>query len=165
MVSNSIKLCQLTGAAASDAIYFAGTTKFKRLDIYMEGGTSNLNNVYVWEYWNGSAWATLTVTDGTIYNSKVFGKSGSVTWITDIGIPSGWTKYAVRARITTAGSSIPKATHVQISEVGQNGFDANAAFLSSLTVSIYRENEETGHMGLYQLKWDCHIHNAFYTDQ
>lgn len=139
LVSNSIKLCQLTGAVVNDAIYFEGETEFKRLDIYMEGGTSNTDNVYVWEYWNGSAWATLTVTDGTVYNSKVFGKSGSVTWSTTIKIPTGHTYYAVRARITTAGSSKPKATHVQISEVGEAGFDALATFLSSLTVSIYRK--------------------------
>lgn len=139
LVSNSIKLCQLTGPVVNDAIYFEGETEFKRLDIYMEGGTSNTDNVYAWEYWDGGAWAALTVTDGTLYNSKVFGKSGSVTWATTIKIPTGHTYYAVRARITTAGSSKPKATHVQISEVGEAGFDALAAFLSSLTVSIYRK--------------------------
>lgn len=142
LVSNSIKLCQLTGPAVNDAIHFAGSTPFKRLDIYMEGGTQNTDNTYVWEYWNGSAWTTLAVTDGTLYNGKVFGKSGSVTWTATLQKPPGWGSYPVRARITTKGSSKPKATHIQISEVGQNGFDANAAFLSSLTVSIYRKRED-----------------------
>jgi hypothetical protein len=47
--------------------------------------------------------------------------------------------YYVRARITTAGSSLPKATHVQISRTGATGFDSNAAFLSNLMVNIYRK--------------------------
>ncbi|MFA5766240.1 MAG: hypothetical protein WC929_08875, partial [Bacilli bacterium] len=84
LISNNVRLCTAAGAQMYDAIYFGSTTHFKTLDVYMEGGTSNTDNTYIWEYWNGAAWATLTVTDGTLYNSKVFGKSGRVTWTTTL---------------------------------------------------------------------------------
>jgi len=140
LVSNSIKLCTSTGALINDSLFLHGTTPYKRLDVYMEGGTPNTDNTYEWLYWNGSAWVNLSVTDGTAYNGKSFGKSGSVTWNTDIHAEG--VGYPVRVRITSAGTSKPKATHIQISEQGQNGFDAKAAFLSSLTVSIYRKRED-----------------------
>jgi len=139
LVSNNIRLCTAAGAQVNDAAYFGSHVQFKKLDIYMEGGTSNTDNVYKWEYWNGTAWATLTVTDGTLYNGKVFGKSGRITWTTVLGSPTGMTGYWVRARITKAGSSLPKATHVQVSEDGKTGFDSRAAFLSNLIVNIYRK--------------------------
>lgn len=140
LVSNNVRLCTAAGAQVNDAVYFGSTTNFKTLDVYMEGGTSNTDNTYIWEYWNGAAWATLTVTDGTLYNSKVFGKSGRVTWTATLVAYSGI--YYVRARITSAGSSLPKATHVQISRDGATGFDSNAAFLSNLLVNIYRKRAD-----------------------
>lgn len=139
MISNNVRLCTEAGAQVGDAIYFASLAQFKRLDVYMEGGTSNTDNTYVWEYWNGAAWATLTVTDGTLYNGKVFGKSGSVTWSTTLKKPNAWGHYGIRARITAVGSSLPKATHIQISNDGATGFDSLAAFASNLIVNIYRK--------------------------
>lgn len=134
LISNNIRLCTAAGAQVNDAVYFCSSEPFKKLDIYMEGGTSNTDNVYVWEYLNVSTWTTLPVTDGTLYNSKVFGKSGRVTWTA--------TTYQVRARITSAGSSLPKATHAQVSENGKTGFDSLAAFLSNLMVNIYRKRAD-----------------------
>ncbi len=148
MISNNVRLCTAAGAQVRDAVYFGSGVQFKRLDVYMEGGTSNTDNTYVWEYWNGSAWATLTVTDGTRYNSKVFGKSGSITWTTVLRSPTGMTGYWMRARITTAGSSLPKATHVQVSEDGKTGFDSRAAFLSNLIVNIYRKRADGSYASL-----------------
>ena len=141
LISNNVRLCTAAGAQMHDAIYFASTTHFKTLDVYMEGGTSNTDNTYIWEYWNGAAWATLTVTDGTLYNSKVFGKSGRVTWTTTLVAYSDM-YYYVRARITSIGSSLPKATHVQISRDSATGFDSLAAFLSNLMVNIYRKRAD-----------------------
>lgn len=140
LISNNIRLCTAAGAQVNDAVYFCSSEPFKKLDIYMEGGTSNTDNVYVWEYLNASTWTTLPVTDGTLYNSKVFGKSGRVTWTA--------TTYQVRARITSAGSSLPKATHVQISRDGATGFDSLAAFLSNLMVNIYRKRADGSYASL-----------------
>lgn len=140
LISNNVRLCTAAGAQVDDAVYFGSDVQFKRLDVYMEGGTSNTDNIYAWEYWNGSAWVALSVTDGTLYNGKVFGKSGRVTWTTTLVAYSGI--YYVRARITTAGSSLPKATHAQVSRTGATGFDSLAAFLSNLIVNIYRKRAD-----------------------
>lgn len=140
LISNNIRLCTAAGAQVNDAVYFCSGEPFKKLDIYMEGGTSNTDNTYVWEYLNISTWTSLPVTDGTLHNSKVFGKSGRVTWTA--------TTYQVRARITTAGSSLPKATHAQISEDGKTGFDSLAAFLSNLIVNIYRKRADGSYASL-----------------
>lgn len=146
LISNNVRLCTAAGAQVDDAVYFGCYDNFKTLDVYMEGGTSNTDNIYAWEYWNGSAWVALSVTDGTLYNGKVFGKSGRVTWTTTLVAYSGI--YYVRARITTAGSSLPKATHAQVSRTGATGFDSLAAFLSNLIVNIYRKRADGSYASL-----------------
>jgi len=136
LVSNSIPL--VNTPTAGDCFYFKSLTQFHSLDVYMESGAGNTDNTIIWEYWNGAAWATLTPTsDGTIYNSKVFGKSGRVVWATNTTLLSGY--YQIRARVTTAGTSKPVATHIQANVDGQTGFDALAAVFSTLTLSIYRK--------------------------
>lgn len=146
LISNNVRLCTAAGAQVDDAVYFGCYDNFKTLDVYMEGGTSNTDNIYAWEYWNGSAWVALSVTDGTLHNGKVFGKSGRVTWTTTLVAYSGI--YYVRARITTAGSSLPKATHAQVSRTGATGFDSLAAFLSNLIVNIYRKRADGSYASL-----------------
>ena len=128
------------GAAVGDIIYFGNLVNFKRLDIYMEGGTPNTNSVYEWEGYVGGSWVSLTETDGT-NNGKAFGKSGKVTWTETLQetTVNGITAYWVRARITTLGASAPKASHIQVTETGATGFDSLAEFMSSLVISIYRK--------------------------
>lgn len=141
MVSNSVLLVPSGGPGVGDCVYFGSSVKFHRLDVYMEGGTGNTDNTIVWEYYNGAAWVALATTDGTSYGGMVFGKSGSVTWVTDPGsvAVNAITAYWVRARVTTAGVSLPKATHVQVSDDGATGFDSLAAFGSSLEIRLYRK--------------------------
>jgi hypothetical protein len=141
MQSRTLLLLPATAAAVGDVIYFGNDVLFKRLDIYMDGGVSNTDNTFVWEYWNGAAWAALTPTDGTVYNTKVFGKNGKVTWATSISKTTinGVNTYWVRARLSVLGTSRPIASHAQVTEEGTTGFDSQAEFLSSLYVRIYRK--------------------------
>ena len=138
--TNTILLKPAAGAAVGDIIYFGNQVNFKRLDIYMEGGTPNTNSVYEWEGYVGGSWVSLTETDGT-NNGKAFGKSGKVTWTETLQetTVNGITAYWVRARITTLGASAPKASHIQVTETGATGFDSLAEFMSSLIISIYRK--------------------------
>lgn len=107
-----------TAAAVNKAVYFGSKTN----DSNVPGGPfSNLvfdlslqakNITVLWEYWNGSSWATLTTQD----NTDQFRNLGvnSVTWT----IPSAWattsvnsvTGYWIRARISaiSSGSQTPK---------------------------------------------------------
>lgn len=145
--SNSIPLSSSPAPIVADTIYFASLVNFKRLDIYMEGGTSNNSNTYAWEYWNGATWVELSsISDGTLYGGFVFGKSGSVTF-TETIVKQG-SYYMIRATMTVAGTSTPKATHIQISNDGATGFDSRAAFLSNLLAKIYRKRGDGNYASL-----------------
>ncbi len=84
----------------SDRTYFGHSSKFTRL--VFDVATASTTQAYVWDYWNGSAWTSLTVVDGT----SAFTVDGIVTWTS----PSDWatksvnstTMYWVRARISGA---------------------------------------------------------------
>lgn len=95
----------------TDRTYFGHSSKFTRLVFAF--GTLGTTATYVWEYWNGSAWTTLSVTDGT----SAFTAAGSVTWTA----PSDWatvvrnssTLYWVRVRFTgTAPATPPQVNSV-----------------------------------------------------
>lgn len=101
-----------SAAAVNKAVYFGSKTNdanvpggpFSNLVFDISQGAENIT--VVWEYWNGSAWATLTTQD----NTDQFRNEGvhSVVWT----IPTGWaattvnstTGYWVRARISAVSS-------------------------------------------------------------
>lgn len=102
----------LPTAAAADRIYIGMPVKFPKTKYKFT--TAGVGGTYVWEYWNGTTWATLTVTDGT----SGFTVNGTVTWT----MPSNWatiggsasafninnvTQFWVRVRATVAPSTIP----------------------------------------------------------
>lgn len=106
-----------SSAAVNKAAYFGSNTNdsnvpggpFSNLVFDITRGAKNIT--VVWEYWNGSAWTTLTTQD----NTDRFRNEGanSVTWT----IPTAWattavngvTGYWIRARISavSAGSQTP----------------------------------------------------------
>ena len=60
----------------NDAFYFGSANKFSGLKLDID--TAGVGNTIVWEYWDGSAWSSLTVTDLTsgftiltVHNHKV----------------------------------------------------------------------------------------------
>lgn len=94
----------ITGAVG-DVLYFGmAANKFDSLYVIFLGGTSPSGGVRVWEYWNGSAWTTLTVYavsgDANIAAFPIT----LLTWTP----PSDWvtnsinsvTNYWIRARVT-----------------------------------------------------------------
>lgn len=73
---------------ANDVIYFGTEYKFETLEITV--GTAGVYTAtLVWEYWTGSAWSTLTVTDGTNYFKNA--GTNNVTWTA----PSNWARTSV----------------------------------------------------------------------
>jgi len=97
----------------SDEFYMGMPNVFDRakFDVATAGTT---DGTYVWEYWNGASWATLSVTDGT----TEFSLDGTVTWT----IPGSWattsvnsvTQYWVRVRMTGVPSTNPTVNFVTI---------------------------------------------------
>lgn len=91
--------------ATGDRLYIGHSVPFGRAKFGLV--TLGVGGAYTWEYWNGSAWTALTVTDGT----SGFTQGGAVTWTP----PSDWrtasvnsvTMYWVRVRPTSVPSTAP----------------------------------------------------------
>jgi len=85
----------------------SGTYKPGFRQLIFDLATPGAGGAYVWEYWNGTAWAPLTVTDGT----NGFTQDGTVSWTP----PADWAAttvnghntYWVRVRPTTAPTTNP----------------------------------------------------------
>ena len=85
-----------------DAFYYGSSNKFRGLNLNI--GTAGVGNTIVWEYWDGSAWSSLTVTDNTV-GFTVLG-SNTVTFIPY----ADWAKttinsseqYWIRSRVSVA---------------------------------------------------------------
>ena len=105
---------------SGDAIYLGGNQKFKAVQFYLTTPGVYSNVTIAWEYWNGSAWATLTVTDETNGFTNTMEKLLEVTFTP----PTDWAKttvngveaYWIRA-VATLGASpsittAPKASQI-----------------------------------------------------
>ncbi len=94
-----------------DYVAFGLATTFEKLTLNNAGGTAGVGGTVAWEYWNGSAWASLTVTDGTTGFTAVAAAGQTVTWTA----PTDWaanalnavTAYYVRARCTQVYATNP----------------------------------------------------------
>lgn len=92
--------------AVNDAYYFGGVYPFQQLTINI--GTAGVKGAgawtITWEYWNGSAWATVSVTDGT--SEFTVAGTSNVTFTPPVDWAStavaGITAYWIRARVTAA---------------------------------------------------------------
>ena len=101
----------LTNVTAA-RLYIGMPTTFSRAKFDL--ATVGVGGTYIWEYWNGSAWTTLTVTDGT----SGFTADGTVTWT----IPSLWattavnavTQYWVRIRASVTPGTNPTVNFVTV---------------------------------------------------
>lgn len=130
--------------AANDAAFFGALEKFDKIDVYMDGGVSNLDNVYAAYYWNGGSWAAIAITDGTNGGTagRTFYENGRITfsppadWAT-VAV-NGVTGYYIKLQVNTPGVSVPIATHIQLGFVSSSGFDHAAAFLSSIDIGLKR---------------------------
>jgi len=72
-------------SAGPDYLYFGHNRQFDAL--ILDLATANTNAATAtWEYWNGTGWATLTVTDGTVTGGVPLGQDGTVSW----SVPTNW---------------------------------------------------------------------------
>ena len=141
--------------AADDAVILGASEKFDHVDVYMDGGVSNLDNKFNVLYWNGATWAVLAVTDGT--NGGVAGRTFYENGRISFAPPGDWTAisvngvscYYISIHVVTAGSSVPVATHIQLGLVSHSGFDHAAAFLSTLEVKMFKGFTDIGYTRFY----------------
>ena len=141
--------------AADDAVILGASEKFDHVDVYMDGGVSNLDNKFNVLYWNGATWAVLAVTDGT--NGGVAGRTFYENGRISFAPPGNWTaisvngvtNYYISIRVVTPGTSVPIATHIQLGLVSHSGFDHAAAFLSTLDVKMFKGFTGIGYTRFY----------------
>ncbi len=114
-----------TGEVAGDYCAIGYPTTFGTLKLNI--GTAGTVGTMIWEYWNGTAWAALTVTD----NTTGLTVSGSHTVV--ITTPSDWAArvlngsaslYYVRARVLTAFTVDPIFTQGWVDGVLPGGVSA-----------------------------------------
>ena len=68
---------------ATDALYFGSFERLQGLKIALVGGYTNTNAcTATLQYWNGTAWTTVSSDDQSLSNNASFGKSGIISWIT-----------------------------------------------------------------------------------
>lgn len=101
-------ICFPATEAVNDYFAMGHTSKYAKLVINTT--TARSGGALVWEYYNGSSWSSLTVTDGT--NTLSTTGSQNVTWTP----PTNWTAvslngeeaiYYVRLRVTTTMTTNP----------------------------------------------------------
>jgi hypothetical protein len=108
--------------AVGDITYIGSLTKFDRVSVRLNAGTSS--QIIVWEYWNGAAWVSFTS------NGIVGGSLTTSDWVAaNIGhlliffeAPTDWattaingsTLYYIRGRVTTAGTGQPLASLITL---------------------------------------------------
>lgn len=116
----------------NDAIYIGYSTKFGGLSIDRAGCTNGVGGVISWQYWNGTAWASLpNLRDGTSNFTATLADRHAVGWT----VPNNWatttvnsqSKYWVRARIATVFSTNPTISQIFVITKKANEYDATAA--------------------------------------
>lgn len=113
---------------ATEAVgdYFAvgQGAKFDRLNLIV--ATAGVGGVVAWEYWNGTAWAALTVTDESVGFTSAGTKKVTFTPPADWepNTLNGVTKFYIRARVTTVYSTNPVLSRGGVS-LGDQSFEAN----------------------------------------
>ncbi len=73
-------------------LIFGGSDKFRGLNVGLAtAGTGVPAGALEWEYWNGTAWASLETVPGFTDETQSFTRSGTVYWTGD---PPNWTPYS-----------------------------------------------------------------------
>jgi len=95
----------------ADFVAFGMAEQFTKITLNNTGGTQGVGGVVTWEYWNGSAWAALTVTDGTVGFTAAVSAGQTI----EFSAPSDWAEntinavpaFYIRARLTTIYTTAP----------------------------------------------------------
>jgi hypothetical protein len=119
-----------------DAIYIGSDYKFSKVRFNVSTAGNYSDITIVWEYWNGTSWTTLTVTDGT----NGFRNSGT----NDVSFtpPANWAKtniqgktaYWIRARATFGAS--PSITTAPLGQQAWHWFNYSGSNVVGVSTMI-----------------------------
>ena len=72
--------------AVADYLYLGASNKFESARVEMATATNDTASIMTVEYWNSSAWADITVTDGTDAAGDTLKQDGTLSWT----VPAAW---------------------------------------------------------------------------
>ena len=104
-IAANVLVLDSLGAGTPAFIYVGAKIPFGgvAVNVTAVNGTSSVLTV---KYWNGSAWADISDTDGTIDSGETLAVDGNVTWT----IPTSWTKKGLKDIGDTSINTFPYAT-------------------------------------------------------
>lgn len=136
-----IVLSSIPTIANGGALYVGSAVPFGgvAIDIDAANGTASVLTV---KYWNGSAWADISDTDGTISTGASMAQDGNVTWT----VPSAWVPTSL-----IASGDAPQATKYGNQEMYWTRWEWSTALDSSTTLnSMLPINRSTAYTPLIQ---------------
>lgn len=83
-----VTLSGLLTAALGGYLYVGAHVPFRGVSVTMTANVNGTASVLSGYYWNGTAWADASVTDGTDNAGATFGQTGNITWT----VPTAWAK-------------------------------------------------------------------------
>jgi len=133
-----------------DAIYFGDSHKFNTVRINVTTAGSYSDITIVWEYWDGSAWTTLSVTDNT--NGFTTAGTNEVTFTP----PGDWAKtsvngttaYWIRARATFGAS--PSITTAPLAGEAWHWFNYSGSGIIAVSTQIAGDEPFSGIVRIVQ---------------
>jgi hypothetical protein len=145
--STDVVLSSLDTLANNGAVFIGSWTQFAGLVVDVDAANGTAATLAV-HYWNGSAWADISPTDGTAAAGATFAQDGNITWT----VPAAWASASLKAAVPTAARNVGIFNH----ELFWVRLSVSAAMDSSTTLnSIGAINRDTAYMELVSgLPWD-----------
>ena len=150
-VSTVATLSSLSTAADGDYWYLASKHKFAgcTIDMIAANGTASVMTGY---YWNGTAWANVTITDNTDLGGACLGEDQTVTFT----VPSAWAKttldgmaglYVIRFQVSVA---LDSSTTIGEISLLPDTTAAPAGYMAATTDYVFSLNAvECGSLAFY----------------
>lgn len=140
--STSVTLSSLDTLANLDAVYIGSHLPFSGLAVDVDGTNSTASVLSVF-YWNGTAWADTSATDGTDNGGATLGQDGNITWT----VPSAWATTSLSKAVTTAAKGVGVLTN----ELFWVRLTVSAALDSSVTLDhVLAINRSTAYAELVE---------------
>jgi len=104
VATGDVPIYDAGGAGANDAFYFGMDNEFTFLLVDVGTGHNGTTSTQVWQYWDGSTWSALTVTDNTDAGNGALETAGRglVSWL----LPSDWERTNVENQPATAPTNL-----------------------------------------------------------
>lgn len=106
--------------------YIQNSVRFNAVRVSMDPANVNaVTSTLSAKYWNGAAWQTLTISDGTSANSKTLAQSGLITWAWPTGIQvkklsvDDIPLYQIQFMVSATLSTVVNVAEIDVTEMAE----------------------------------------------